>query len=75
MNDPIIEEVRQHRQAHAARYNNDLAAICKALQSREQTSGRIVVNRQPRHVHQTSGTTNHHDNNLRSESLHHGHHG
>ena len=48
MNDPIIEEVRLHRQAHAALYNNDLSAICKALQNREQTSGRKVVNRPPR---------------------------
>ncbi len=51
MNDPIIEEVRLHRQAHAALYNNDLSAICKALQNREQTSGRRVVNRPPRLNH------------------------
>ncbi|WP_299696753.1 type II toxin-antitoxin system VapC family toxin [Hydrocarboniphaga sp.] len=48
MNDPIVEEVRRNRQAHAARYNNDLAAICKALKAREASSGRIVVNRPPR---------------------------
>lgn len=48
MNDPIVEEVRRNRRAHAARYNNDLAAICKALKAREESSGRIVVNRPPR---------------------------
>lgn len=48
MNDPIVEEIRAHRQAHAARYNNDLSAICRSLQSREQTSGRAVINRPPR---------------------------
>lgn len=48
MNDPIVEEVRIHRQAHAARYNNDLSAICKALQNRERTSVRIVIDRPPR---------------------------
>jgi hypothetical protein len=48
MNDPIVEEVRFHRQAHAARYNNDLSAICRALQNREQTSARAVINRPPR---------------------------
>lgn len=48
MNDPIVEEVRRNRQAHAARYNNDLVAICKALQTREKSSGRVVVNRPPR---------------------------
>jgi hypothetical protein len=58
MNDPIIEEVRQFRQAHAARYNNDLSAICKALQSREKASERIVVNRPPRYVqHQAIHST------------------
>lgn len=56
MNDPIVEEVRRHRQAHAARYNNDLSAICKALQAREQSSGRVVVNRAPRLVPRKGGT-------------------
>jgi hypothetical protein len=50
MNDPIVEEVRQHRQAHAARYNHDLAAICKALQAKEKLSNRLVVTRPPRLV-------------------------
>ena len=48
MEDPIVEEVRKHRAAHAAKYNNDLAAICKALKLREKQSKRKVVNRQPR---------------------------
>ena len=48
MNDPIVEEVRRNRRAHAARYNNDLVAICNALKAREQSSGRVVVNRPPR---------------------------
>ncbi len=38
MDDPIVEEVRKHRQAHAAKYNNDLKAICAALKIREQQS-------------------------------------
>lgn len=48
MDDPIVEEVRKHRQAHAAKYNNDLKAICEALKIREQQSSRKVVNRAPR---------------------------
>ena len=50
VNDPIVEEVRRLRQAHAARYNNDLAAICEALKARERSSGRVVVNRPARRV-------------------------
>ncbi|MDN5871387.1 MAG: hypothetical protein L0H73_11785 [Nitrococcus sp.] len=56
MNDPIVAELRRHRQAHAARYNNDLSAICEALRAREKTSGRLVVNRPPRLVHRKTGT-------------------
>lgn len=48
MHDPIVEEVRKYRQAHAAKYSNDLKAICAALKIREQQSIRKVVNRSPR---------------------------
>jgi len=48
MSDPIVEEVRRNRRAHAARYNNDLMAIFKVLQERECSSSRTVVNRPPR---------------------------
>ena len=44
MNDPIIEEIRRVRQAHAAKHNNDIAEICKALKLQEQLSLRPVVN-------------------------------
>ena len=50
MNDPIVEEVRRHRQAFAARYNNDLAAMCQALKARDQSSSRVVVNRPARRI-------------------------
>ncbi len=46
--DPIVEEIRKHRAAHAAKYHNDLAAICEALKLREKQSKRKVVNREPR---------------------------
>ena len=29
--DPIVEEIRQHREAHAAKFNHHLAAICRDL--------------------------------------------
>ena len=34
MIDPIIEEVRKHRDEHARRFNYDLDMICKDLRSR-----------------------------------------
>ena len=46
--DPIVEEVRKIRQAHAAKFNYDLAAICADLKKKEKVSGHPVVSRQPR---------------------------
>ncbi len=46
-NDPIVDEVRNNGLALAARYGNNIEVIYKALKEREQTSGRIVVNRIP----------------------------
>lgn len=45
--DHIVDEVRNSGLALAARYGNDIAAICKALREREKSSGRVVVNRVP----------------------------
>ena len=50
IDDPIVEEVRKHRQAHAARFNYDLAAIFADLIKREKNSSRPVVNLPPRRV-------------------------
>ena len=52
IDDPIVEEVRAHRQAHAARFNYDLTAIFADLVEREKSSSRPVVNRPPRRIHQ-----------------------
>jgi hypothetical protein len=46
-NDSIVDEVRNNGLALAARYNNNIEAICKALKERERTSGRMVINRAP----------------------------
>ena len=48
IDDPIVEEVRKHRQAHTARFNYDLKAIFADLVEREKNSSRPVVNRSPR---------------------------
>ncbi len=37
IDNPVVEEVRVHRQAHAARFNYDLAAIIAALVEREKS--------------------------------------
>jgi hypothetical protein len=46
--DPIVEEVRRTREQYAARYNHDIAAICRAARERQKESGRKVVSRPPR---------------------------
>jgi len=48
LNDPIVEEMRRNGQVFAARFNNNIAAICKALKEKEQSMGRKVLNRPPR---------------------------
>jgi hypothetical protein len=39
MNDPIVDEVRQVRDAYAARFNYDLDAIFRDIKEREKKSG------------------------------------
>src|SRR5216683_1640325 len=39
MNDPIVDEVRRVRDAHAARFNYDLEAIFQDIKEREKKSG------------------------------------
>jgi hypothetical protein len=43
MNDPIVDEVRRIRDAHAARFNYDLDAIFQDIKEQEQNSGRTFV--------------------------------
>jgi len=50
MNDPIVEEVRRVRDAHAARFNYDLRAIFLDIKNREKERGLHFVDgvaRQP----------------------------
>ena len=37
MKDPIVEEIRKIREAHAARFRFDLHAICEDLRKKEKT--------------------------------------
>jgi hypothetical protein len=43
MNDPIVEEVRRVRDAHAARFNYVLDAIYRDIKEQEEKSGRKFV--------------------------------
>ena len=43
MNDPIVDEVRRVRDAHAARFDYDLDAIYQDLKEQEKKSGRNFV--------------------------------
>jgi hypothetical protein len=43
MNDPIVEEVRRVRDAHAARFNYDLDAIFQDIKEQENKSGHRFI--------------------------------
>ena len=48
MDDPIVAEVREVRNRHAAQFNYDLDAIYRDLKEREKASGRSYVRYAPR---------------------------
>jgi hypothetical protein len=48
--DPIVEEVRKHREAYAKRFNYDLAAICRDLRKQQKASGEKVVSLPPKRL-------------------------
>ncbi len=48
--DPIVGEVRQIREAHAAQFNFDLQAIYLALKKAEQNSKRKKVAFSPKRI-------------------------
>ncbi len=54
--DSIVADIRQRRQEHAARYGNDLAAICAALREQELKSARQLVNRPAKRVFSKTGS-------------------
>ncbi|MCB0200249.1 MAG: hypothetical protein KDI03_09285 [Anaerolineae bacterium] len=50
--DPIVEEIRQAREAYAKQFNYDLDAIFEDLKRLERESGREVVSFPPRPARQ-----------------------
>ena len=56
MSDPIVDEVRRIRHAHAARFNFDLHAICEDLRKKEKTCGHPLVTLPPRRFEGAAGS-------------------
>ena len=50
MTDPIVEEVRRVRDAHAARFNYDLDAIFQDIKEQEKKSGHTFVSGATRQI-------------------------
>jgi|SaaInl8_120m_RNA_FD_contig_21_881651_length_522_multi_7_in_0_out_0_1 hypothetical protein len=48
IDDSIVNEIREYRQEHAKKYDNDLNKIFMALKKREKESGKIIIDRSPR---------------------------
>ena len=46
--DPIVEEIRKIREAHAAKFNYDLKAICVDMKKKEKDSGHTIVSLPPK---------------------------
>lgn len=45
-NDPIVEEIRNHRHSHAAKYGNNLDLIFAAIKEKEKNYAAKLVNRE-----------------------------
>jgi hypothetical protein len=54
--DPIIDEVRQFRDAYAKRFHYDLEAICHDIRARQTQCGRKVVSFPPKPVEALIGS-------------------
>jgi hypothetical protein len=48
--DPVVQEIRDIRDAHAANHNYDLKAIYQAVKKEEALSGRSFVTLAPKRV-------------------------
>ena len=50
IDDPIVEEIRRFRAAHAEKYGNDPDRIFAAIKEREAKSQRTLINRGPKRL-------------------------
>ena len=51
-NDPIVEEIRKFRAAHAAKYGNDLNRIFRAIKENQKKHAHKLVNREVKRTSQ-----------------------
>jgi hypothetical protein len=54
--DPIVEEVRKIREAHASKFNYDLKRICQDLKEKEKKYGNRVVSLPPKYLLKATGS-------------------
>jgi len=54
--DPIVAEVRKHRQEHASTYGHDLRRIVAALREREAQSKRPLLNPGAKYLPRKTGS-------------------
>ena len=52
--DPIVKETRAAREELSARFNHDLAALCRYLREKEREHPERVVTLEPRRPEETS---------------------
>ena len=57
--DPIVEEVRRHRDEYARRFNYDIEAICRDAMEKQEQSGRKTVSFPPKPVTTTVSSDDH----------------
>jgi len=48
--DPIVAEVRRRREEYAARFNDDLKAICRDLREKQRKGSRTIVSLPPKRI-------------------------
>ena len=53
MNDPIVEEIRKYRDAHAKKFDYDMNAICADYMASQGKSGHMVVSLKPKKLPKT----------------------
>ncbi|WP_295400058.1 hypothetical protein [uncultured Thiocystis sp.] len=53
--DPIVDEVRKHREEHVAAYGYDIKRIAAALRERETKSQRPLLNPGPKYLLEKTG--------------------
>jgi len=56
VDDPVVEEIRKHREEHASTYGHDLRRIVAALKEREAQSKRPVLNPGPKYLLPKTGS-------------------